>query len=113
MPSYIISAYSLMASYYVQHRHRCVFKTPAKTEMDARWKGINIQRNQTCFGTFESNCNTEEQTADKQASLAVTVAITLKLIRKKNIYHLVHFLFFPFPTSNAIYPRRKRVIKRR
>ena len=40
-------------------------KTPAKTEMEAPWKIINIQRNQLsiCLDTFESNCNTEEQAA--------------------------------------------------
>ena len=47
--------------------------------METRWKRINIQRNRVslCFDTFESNCNTDEQAADKQAGLTVAVAITL------------------------------------
>ena len=74
--------------------------------MEARWKRINIQRNQLsiCFDTFESNCNTDEQAGDIQAGLAVAVAITLKCICK-NAYH---FFFFLLPTCNAINTRRKR-----
>ena len=86
---------------------KCPSKTPAKTEMEAPGKRINIQRNQlsNCVETFESNCNTDEQAADQQAGLAVAVAITLKCIRK-NVYH---FLFFPFPTCNAIYGKEKEL----
>ena len=51
--------------------------------MEASWKK-NIKRNQVsiCFDTFESNCNTDEHAADKQAGLADdAVAITLKCVR--------------------------------
>ena len=54
--------------------------------MEARWKRMNIPRNQLsiCFDKCESN--TEEQATGKQTSLTVAVAIVLKFIRK-NIHH--------------------------
>ena len=86
----------------------CACKTAAKTEMEeTRWKRIHIEKNQLsiCFDTLKSNCNTDEQAADKQAGLAVVVAITLKFITE-NMYH---FLFVPFPTCNTIYEKKKEL----
>ena len=94
----------------IRRYETCASETPTKTEMEARWKTINIQRNQPsiCFDTFESNCNTDEQAADKQARLAVAVGIALKFIRKMyTISCFSHFQHVP------PYTRGNRVTKLR